>query len=160
MRSGLTRLSRIVESFATAYEHIPRPPDRVNVNLFKDHFLGAFAERQLNVTLQVTAPEDTRFYCMMPETMRLISEAFSLPSPEYRPLQAVLQSVDGHVELICTEKTEDGSDVSLWRELNDPDASSSLSVLIDEMTKFAGGRAEFLFNHSSLCGIRLVYEVV
>jgi hypothetical protein len=160
MRSGLTRLSRIIESFATAYEHVPRSPDRVSVRLFRDQLTDACAERQIALTLETAAPDELRFYCMTPETTRLLGETFSLPSQDRRPLLASLRAEDSHVHLTVSSSQISEPEQAAWQALEGHSASSSLSVLIDEITRFAGGRADFMFDHSSLCGVRLIYAVV
>jgi hypothetical protein len=159
MRSGLVRLSRIVESFSVAYEHMPRTPDRVSVGLFEAQFLATLAAHQLSVKTTINAPRESEFFCMLPELIRLLGDVFSLPSPEGRRLFVRIAEEGDVMVLFCILEGTLASEASAWRTLDGQDSSSSLAVLIDEISRFARGRAEFLFDHSSLSGIRLIFAV-
>lgn len=160
MRSGLTRLTRIIEAFSVAYERIPREPETVTVQHFLDHLGKALAERQCNARFSSEVPGDVAFRCLMPELVRLIGDSFILPVPDDRPLLVSVHETGGKVTVACRLRVDNQGETLIWKPINGHEISSSLAVLTDELTRFAGGRAEFLFDHASLCGVRLTFEVV
>jgi hypothetical protein len=157
IRSGLVRVSRILESFAVAYENLPRPPDRTTVGRFISHLLASFTERQLHATVESLPDAETVFYCMSPELTRLIGDAFSLPASEGRGLHLSMAQEEDAVSLTC----RNGRPAAMgegWGSLDDEPGVSGVAGLIGELTRVAGGEAEFRFDEMTLCGIRLRFR--
>jgi signal transduction histidine kinase len=157
IRSGLIRLSRILESFSVAYENLPRPPDQTTVGRFVDHLITLLTERQLHATVESLPDRKTVFYCMSPELARLIGDAFSLPGPEVRSLHLFMARSGDRVTLTCRNSAHDESDDE-WLQLDDHPGISGLAGLINELMRLAGGEAEFRFNETTLCRIRLHFR--
>lgn len=155
IRSGLTRLSRILESFSVAYENMPRLPDQTSLGKFLDHLTLSFTERQMRITIESEFERETPLFCMSPELSRLISDAFSLPSLEDRGVRLTITTTDDAVTLIC-ERGEHSPDGNGWMQLDRYDAMSGVAGLINEITRLGGGSADFRFNDLTLCGIRLI----
>jgi len=157
IRSGLIRLSRILESFSVAYENLPRPPDQTTVGRFVDHLMTSLTERQLHATVESLPDRETAFYCMSPELARLIGDAFSLPGPEHRSLRLAMTQNGDSVMLICRNGALDESGDE-WLRLDDHPGMSGVAGLINELAQLAGGEAEFRFDETTLCGIRLCFR--
>lgn len=157
IRSGLIRLSRILESFSVAYENLPRPPDQTTVGRFVDHLMTSLTERQLHATVESLPDRETVFYCMSPELARLIGDVFSLPGSEVRSLHlAMTHSGDG-VTLICRNGALDEGGEE-WLRLDDHPGISGVAGLINELMRLAGGEAEFRFDETTLSRIRLRFR--
>lgn len=157
IRSGLIRLSRILESFSVAYENLPRPPDQTTVGRFVDHLMTSLTERQLHATVELLPDRETVFYCMSPELARLIGDAFSLPGPEQRSVHLAMTQSGDRVVLICRNGAPDESGDE-WLRLDDHPGMSGVAGLINELARLAGGEAEFRFDETTLCGIRLCFR--
>ena len=57
---------------------------------------------------------------------------------------------DGRVELACERDSTEPAEP--WSGLAGQQVCSGLAVLMDELTKLAGGESEFKFDHASLSG--------
>jgi signal transduction histidine kinase len=157
IRSGLIRLSRILESFSVTYENLPRPPDETTVGRFVDHLLTALAERQLHATVESLPDRETVFYCMSPELARLIGDAFCLPGADVRGLRLAMSRDGDGVTLICGTSApyENGEE---WLRLDEHPGISGVAGLINELARLAGGEAEFQFDETTLHRIRLRFR--
>lgn len=157
IRSGLVRLTRILESFSVAYENLPRLPDETTVGKFVDHVMMSLTERQLRVAVEVLPDRETIFYCMSPELARLIGDAFSLPSPEGRSLRMAVTLENGYVILTC-QRGAPCTNGDSWIRLDDHRGISGVAGLINEIVRLGNGEAEFRFDEMTLCGIRLFLQ--
>lgn len=157
IRSGLIRLSRILESFSVTYENLPRPPDETTVGRFVDHLLTALAERQLHATVESLPDGETVFYCLSPELARLIGDAFCLPGADVRGLRLAMTHDGDAVTLICGKSApyENGEE---WLRLDEHPGISGVAGLINELARLAGGKAEFQFDETTLRRIRLRFR--
>jgi signal transduction histidine kinase len=157
IRSGLVRLSRILESFSVTYENLPRPPDETTVGRFVDHLLTALAERQLQATVEALPDRGTVFYCMSPELARLIGDAFYLPGSDVRSLHLRMTRGGGRVTLTCGQG-DCGENGGEWLRLDEHPGLSGVAGLINELARLAGGEAEFQFDDTRLRRIRLRFR--
>lgn len=157
IRSGLIRLTRILESFSVAYENLPRLPDETTVGKFTDHVTTLLAERQLRVSIETLPDRETVFFCMSSELARLIGDAFSVPSPEGRSLRLMMALIDQRIVLTC-ERGAPCTDGKSWIRLDDHRGISGVAGLINEIVRLGDGEAEFRFDDMTLCGIRLFLQ--
>jgi hypothetical protein len=157
IRSGLVRLTRILESFSVAYENLPRLPDETTVGRFVDHVITSLTERQLRVNVEILPDRETVFYCMSSELARLIGDAFSLPSPENRSLRLTVTPASGHIILTC-ERGAPCTNGDSWIRLDDHHGISGVAGLINEIVRLGNGEADFRFDEMTLCGIRLFLQ--
>jgi len=153
IRSGLSRMSQTVQSFSLTYENLPRPPDCVAVDDLAQRLESAMTERQLRLEVEVSGPRDVRCYGLVHEFVSLLAEAYSQSAVTGRTIHAHIANHDGWVMLECEHGTPDGAES--WVTLDQEEYISGLAVLMDEITKLAGGRAEFRFGAAALNGIRL-----
>gem|GEM_PF-4231052 len=158
IRSGLTRVSRIVESFSVAYENLPRSPDRTTAERFLELVKAALNERQLRAQVECSLPGEAVFFCMSPELARLIGDAFSIPSTENRSVLIQMRVVQDRVELIVKRGGAGADSSILWQRLDDHNGLSGVAGLINEIARLGGGDAEFRFDELTLCGIRLLFR--
>ncbi|MFZ5433772.1 MAG: histidine kinase dimerization/phospho-acceptor domain-containing protein [Calditrichota bacterium] len=160
IRSGLTRLSRIIASFSIAYENLPRPADHVRTGEFIDQLSAAMAERQLKVDSLVTISADTPFFCHGPELIQLISDAFSVPSLPDRTIRLRTELGTNHIVITCQRETVGSRSDDVWHPLDRHRSVSGLAVLIDEVIRLGNGKAEFHFDETALDGVRLYFSVL
>jgi signal transduction histidine kinase len=156
IQDGLLRLSHVIQSLSAVYENLPRLPEQVTAGDFLDLLVAAFDERKIQTEVFVSLPRDVSFDAMTPELVRLIREAFSLPLPTSGCIRIDMSRQEGRVVLVCERQSLDAAEP--WCGLIDHHVCSGLAVLIDEMTKLAGGEPEFRFDHASLSGIRLCFR--
>jgi signal transduction histidine kinase len=156
IESGLTRLSRVVDTIGVIHQNLPRPVDETSVGDFLDLLVAAFEERQMAARIMLRAPRDLRFYAMVPETIRLIREVFVLSSAVNGAVNIEVELLNGRALIACERESSDT--IEPWCGLDDHPVCSGLAVLIDEMTRLAGGEPEFRFDHASLSGIRLCFR--
>ena len=157
IRSGLIRLTRILESFSVAYENLPRLPDETTVGRFVDHLTASLTDRQLRISVEAMPDRETVFYCMSPELARLIGDAFSLPSSEGRSLRVILALKNERIVLTC-ERGAPCANGNSWIRLDDHRGVSGVAGLINEIVRLGDGEAEFHFDEMTLCGIRLLLQ--
>ncbi|HEY3296157.1 MAG TPA: histidine kinase dimerization/phospho-acceptor domain-containing protein [bacterium] len=157
VHGGLVRLSQIVQSLSAVYENLPREAETISVESFAELLRASFAERSIHTKVTITAPREVRFHALVPETVRLVREAFSLPVPTGGSVHIRLDLTDGRVALICERESSDTAES--WGGITDHPVCSGLAVIIDEMTRLAGGEPDFRFDHASLCGIRLCFRI-
>jgi signal transduction histidine kinase len=156
IRSGLARLSQVVDSFSTAYENQPRRPDQTTVGDFMDRLTTDLAARQLRADIVCSLPNETPIQCMAGELVRLLSDAYSLLPGTCRTLRVNVVREDDHVRITTVRDSSRGTE-DRWLALNECGAVSGLAVLIHELARLSEGRAEFRFDDVALCGIRLLF---
>lgn len=158
IRSGLARIARIIDVFAVAYENIPREPDTISPPHFVKMLDGAAFSRQMTcIPSDCSAFEHRRFRCMVPETVRLIAEAFAQAAGDERSLHTEFGDDAGRIVLTC-RRNEQPAEQSAWALPSANGAVSGVAVLLAELTQMAGGTAEFSYDDKSLTGIRLVFQ--
>lgn len=158
IRSGLTRLKRIVESFSVTYENLPREAERIAVEDFLWQLTDAMQSRQLHVNAQAPENRHVSFYCLWPEIVRLVTDVFSLPSPLETPIRIHCEANADHVVVVC-ERDQHGETIGDgWRTVGDNGSFSGLAVLIDEIVSLSRGRADFRMNDKFLDAIRLHFR--
>lgn len=153
---GLLRLTQIVESLSAVYENLPRPAGQMTVGGFLDLLTESFAERKIGADIASSTPSDLSIYVMVPELVRLIREVFSVRPPTDGRVQIRMEFVEGRAVLTC-ERQPSGT-AEPWCGLSGHHVCSGLAVLIDEMTRLAGGEPGFRFDQASLSGIRLCFR--
>ncbi|MBU0508599.1 hypothetical protein KKH27_07180 [bacterium] len=158
IRSGLARLKRIVESFSVAYENLPREPERITVGDFHERLALAMSERQLRANGTSYRRPEASFYCLWPEVVRLVSDAFSLPTPTDGLIHVENEAEPEWVCIICKRDRDSRTGESEWRSLNERGSFSGLAVLIDEIVRMSQGTVDFQFHDASLDGIRLRFR--
>jgi len=158
IRSGLTRLKRIVESFSVTYENLPREAERITIEDFYRHLSDAMQSRQLHVNAQAPGNRLISFYCLWPEIIRLVTDVFSLPSPLEGPLRIHCDVSGDHVVVICEREKHGEAVDDGWRTVGDNGSFSGLAVLIDEIVSLSHGRADFRMNDKFLDAIRLHFR--
>ena len=158
IRSGLTRLRRIVESFSVTYENLPREAERITVGDFFQQLTDAMQSRQLHVNAQAPENRHVSFYCLWPEIIRLVTDVFSLPPLTENPIRILFETHADHVVVICERDHHGGPIGDGWRTVGDNNSFSGLAVLIDEMARLSRGRADFRVNDRFLDAIRLHFR--
>jgi len=156
IRAGLLRMTRFVESLSTIYENLPREAERISVGNFLDLLTATLTERNIRADTSVSMSRDMSFHALVAETVRLIAEVFSMPSPMDGSVNIRMNVCDGRAELVCERDSTEPAEP--WSGLADQQVCSGLAVLMDELTKLAGGKSEFKFDHASLSGIRLCFR--
>jgi light-regulated signal transduction histidine kinase (bacteriophytochrome) len=155
IRSGLNRLSRVVQIFSVTYENLPRTPDTTTVERFVHLLESAFSDRQLRPQISVQAPAETKFICMARELAGLIADTFSLPSRVDRTIRIGITETDSSVCLVCERSNSDDGQLESWHGLDDAPTPSGLAVLIHEIVRLGQGSVEFRFDSTALSGMRI-----
>lgn len=156
VRSGLARLSRIIQTFATAYENLPRVPDRVGVTSLAECVQAELAARQLRAEVVLEAPADVTCRCLARELAALLGETCAWPVLQPRTIRVTIGVRDDHATLTCEHEPKDSDTAEPWVQLAGSGAVSGLAVLVDEIARVGGGEAEFRFLPSGVDGIRLL----
>jgi hypothetical protein len=157
IRSGLMRLSQIVDSFSVAFENQPRKPDAFTAADFMDRLISALLERNLRAEVRWNAPHTLFFSCMASELVRLLSAAYSLTAVDSRTILITVQRESDEIYLITERQCSELLSADAWKPLHLCSTFSGLAVLISEMAKLSGGRSEFQFDDLALCGNRLIF---
>lgn len=155
IRSGLSRISRVVESFSVVYENLPRAPDYVLADRMTDWLSAALAARQFRCELAGGSVPAVPIVCFGPETARLVADALSQPSPDGRTVRITTESSDGRLVLTC-QRSQSGE--AAWEQLETLGGFSGLATLIAELMHLCQGECGFRLDTASLSGIRLVFR--
>jgi hypothetical protein len=153
---GLLRLAQVVQCLSAVYENQPRSDGEIAVGSFLSALAESLDARGIRADVASTVPPGTTIAVLGPEIVRLITEAFSIPSPTDGCLKIRMDVMNGRVLLTCERESMDAAEP--WCGLTSHHICSGLAVLIDEMTKLAGGDPEFRFDHASMSGIRLCFR--
>ena len=156
IRSGLARLSQVVDSFSTAYENQPRRPDQTTIGEFIERLTADLADRQLRADINCALPNETPILCMARELVHLLSDAYSLLPGTCRTLRVNVAREDRKVRITTVRDSSRGTE-DRWLALDECGAVSGLAVLIHELARLSNGHAEFRFDDVALCGIRLLF---
>lgn len=160
VRSGLARIGRIVETFAVAYENMPRAADTANPTRFSELLAAAVLARQLTCEFaDHSAVNDCRFHCMLTETARLIAEVFAQAADGERCVRVEFADAPEHIAVLCRLTGGDPESV-VWTEPDGTGSVSGIAVLLNEITRMADGTTEFCFDDRSLTGVRLLLKKV
>jgi hypothetical protein len=160
IQNGLSRMKRIIEDFSVVYENLPRPPEPVSVGSFCERLTASLSERKWTAIVRTSQRSNTVFYCLAPELIRLITDAYSIHGEADEIVHIKVDQENERIKFYCEQGNSEDPELDVWHKLDMNGVLSGLPVLLAEIARLGNGEAEFRFDHKRLRGIRLTFITV
>ncbi len=152
---GVSRLSRTVETLATVYENLPRPPDHLPSADLLDRFAFELSEREFAPQMLPTDTLLMPVICYAAEISKLAGDALAEQLNGHNVVQLSALHIPPGIE-ICCELTSHAAAHDEWMPVDQIRGVSGVAVLLDEVIKLGAGSVEFRMGDARLDGIRML----
>lgn len=147
-------MSRTVETLATVYENLPRPPDHLPSADLLDRFAFELSEREFEPHVLPTDSLLVPVVCHAPEISKLAGDALAEQLNGHNIVQLSALNTPPGIEFCC-ELMNPAIASDEWMPVDLIRGVSGVAVLLDEVIKLSGGAVEFRMGDARLNGIRM-----